>query len=205
VPDNHNPQPAPNSIDVDAVIRRARRRRTPKTAGLISLGALATAAILGGLSVPHFFAEGSSASTSASQGFAADSAPKPRAADLPELCGRPAPALTPGTGLFATATSTQIELKNTGPVRIVGMVGSETVLVASKGTVVGYWRNTAVPHRVNLASGDSDVVKSAGSPLSCGSGAPLDAGKYSLYAQVPLAIGNLDEIVTGPGTPVILH
>lgn len=187
--------PTTAKIDVDAVIRRARRRRAPRVVGTALASVLAVVVIVGGgiLGLPHLVGVSSGGSASS----AVDSSgtvPKPQTApgggtasggaetDGATRCGFPPPGLTPTpNGLVltvkfpgSTAPGQRVTgiatLTNTGPRRVSGASGPPIIALSRSGIVI--WHNNTsdpVPLRmIDLKPGASVTYDVAIVPLDCG-------------------------------------
>lgn len=206
-------------IDADAVIRRSRRRRGTKLAGLTTAWVLAgTLVIGGGVAGVRLLATGSSstgASSSAAGGAAPDAAPPAKDAADP-TCGSAAPATTitadglsasvtiagasdPGSTLTATVT-----LTNTGTARVAASVEQPRGAMVRDGVVT--WRSpvvpTVAPRPINLAPGESTSfpVTIVADECTVGDDSAIDLppapdGIYRVFASVVVHAPAGDEVV----------
>ncbi|HEY4266931.1 MAG TPA: hypothetical protein VGM94_01955 [Galbitalea sp.] len=171
-------------LDADAVIRRSRRRRGTKLAGLTTAWVLAGTLVIGGGVVGlRQLAAGSGSSGSASSAASGSSGDKaqgtggtePTAAPPAEdaanpRCGSPAPVVTTtADGLAVTLTlrdtteaagstaSATVTLTNTGSETITGAVEQPRAGLVRGGVVT--WHSPVVPtlspRNIHLAAGDS--------------------------------------------------
>jgi hypothetical protein len=177
------------SIDLDAVLTRARRRRRPKVVAAQALGSVALVGVLVtaiGFSLPR---TGDSAALSAqdtaagSEEATAPFVDEDAAKWTPDVCGAPVTDRPASTTLVAEITlPTMIEpsetvpvtvtLRNDGPDRVVGSTGSTPYLVFSQaGTVL--WHSYAVQdlsaRLVDLAPGQSMSYDAFFERTVCGS------------------------------------
>jgi hypothetical protein len=228
VPDNDfekrlpHSQPEPHRIDVDAVIRRARRRRVPSRVGIALVSTLAVVGVFGGgiYGLAHLPVASSGSASSADL-----SAPKDRGAEaaptgtLPATCGRPAPVLLPSpSGLVSTVKLASesgkplhafVTLTNTGQHTVHGGRASAVVVFARNETVanvstISQEDAVAGTGPIDLSPGESKRFALTFSPGDC-AGNPLAPGAYRLYGEIRLIVDGKDETITGPATPVNLH
>jgi hypothetical protein len=236
VPDNDLPyaQPTPHHIDVDAVIRRSRRRRVPRQAGVALVSVLAAAGVFGGVAYGlGGLSSTTSSGGSASSGVAATRAPsvvpKPAqsvaAGTSVPTCGSPPPSVKTSTeGLLVAVSrvradssgggfSALITISNPGSNSVVGMMWSPGTSLFRAGKNV--WSSvTNEPlnplHFIVKPHTSVSSEFASGTPtLMCGhpnaKSAPLDPGEYDLYATVFATIDGKSETITGPPTTVNLH
>jgi hypothetical protein len=228
VPDNHYPQPAPNSIDVDAVIRRARRRRAPRTVGVALVTAVAAVAVVGVgvIGLTHLPVQSSASSSDAgakAQGTpdTVSGAPSP-VGGARATCGQPSPTAPPSQGALVgslkissdspSGMEASVTLTNTGSSPVHGTDASAVIVVIRDGMVVavstwGEAGGSGPPGAINLATGHSlELGGISFPPVGC-SGVPLAAGAYQIFGEgMVKTAGMADvEIIRTPLTTVTLH
>jgi hypothetical protein len=220
VPDNDYRQPPPNRIDVDAVIRRARRRRVPSQVGVALATTVAAIGIVGGgifglgqLPMSNSCAASSSSATSGSS----DGAPVPSEfAPVSELCGSAAPSTAPRpNGLIVSANEdplevayknvavvAQVRLTNTGPANVRGTIPLVAGVLVKDGVVVAVAQIQWSGRTIDLAPHGATVNSVRIPDRSCRSGAQLPRGDYELYGEVQLTIDGKPMTVAGRGRTV---
>jgi hypothetical protein len=193
-------------IDADAVIRRARRRRTPRLVGTALASVLAVVVVVGGA----VYGLGNVAGSTTGASSAVDSsgsAPKTQPQTRPQpdgnkantsRCGYPVSQIAPTTdGLViavefpSTATSAGpvrglATLTNTGAAKVAGSSGGPIITLARNGVVV--WHTDAgIPEpqqKIVLAPGASMTFPVVLSPSLCSKG---DDGTGALRTDLPPA------------------
>jgi hypothetical protein len=184
VPDNDLPysQPTPHHIDVDAVIRRSRRRRVPRQLGVAFVSVLAVAGVFSGAVFGLGALSGATSSGgSASSGAAATRAPSvvpsaessppdPNLLDKngPAVCGYSLPTVgTQPDGLIAEATRVSTNgptlhfvftLTNTGSTTITGSAGVPILVLVRNGIVIDKTIVNGPPRGAKLKMAPGQIV-----------------------------------------------
>jgi hypothetical protein len=177
------------TIDVDAVLRRARARRRPRAIAASAVGALALVGVMTPVvlisqqaATPEslMIAEDASGASEASDADGYDGATAPSATSLVS-CGAPVADHAPGDGLVLEVTPVTAEagtagipidvaLRNDGTVSMLGVTATQPVVVFSRDGVV-LWYSDAIQDasgvRVDLAPGESLTYRSTLEPLTC--------------------------------------
>jgi hypothetical protein len=178
------------AIDLDAVLSRTRRRRRPRVIAAQALGSVALVGVLGTVAVVAIpRADPAVQMTAEDAGAGSDEAATSPYADedalawTPDTCGAPAtePVGAGSLGLAITVASVDasaervpvmLTLRNDGPERIAGAIGSQPSLsLALDGIVV--WHSDATAEAsgavVDLAPGESTTWETYVDLVVCGS------------------------------------
>jgi hypothetical protein len=218
------------TVDVDAVIRRARRRRIPKLIGLGAGVALAAVVFVGsgviGLHTLGTTTSAGSASSASTAGIAPEANPaKDFGSAESGRCGSPPAGLTPTpNGLVATVAIPDakagqnvvdgtVTLTNTGPRPVHATAGAPMVDLVRNGIIAWHSDRTAVGStgEITLDPGTSTRFPIELRTQLCRasedkSGAlPADlpaapSGAYQVFASIELRIDGTSEFVNGPGS-----
>jgi hypothetical protein len=224
------------TLDAAAIIRRSKRRRLPQQVGAGSVLTLAVAGIgvasinglqnLAPMGASQTLADSPASESQGESWQGADGAVpwvdsgtslrQTSCETAPVADARVADGLTltpafPAEALAGETVTGTITLTNTGSVRIVGVVVHPTVTLARSGERLLYNDRGAAETGVDLSPGESVSLAHSFDAVECdpqgdATGAPLEAGAYTLSAGVELRPDSgPTRLVSGPASTITLR
>lgn len=207
----HDDEPR-GTIDLDAVLRRARRRRAPRVAAIAIVSSLAVVGVVVPVSIGLTGAHTTTSVLGAQSGGSApdlSSGQAPRAADGGAAAGTSAETMNRCAGHLANPSPAAdglvltvppvnaaaggrsipvtVTLTNTGTQQVTGSLSPFPVLTLSRDGLVLWHSNGAVPslvQEIDLAPGASTTFKTTFEPLICAPADDTGRGFGSALAQV---------------------
>jgi hypothetical protein len=203
------------TIDVDAVIRRSRKRRIPRLVAVGAASVLAVCFVVGGGALGLRQLGTQSSASSASSGQVQNDAAAPEAS--PPLgvpgCGTRVPPIALArdglvasaalpTAVGARAVPASVVLTNTGASPVSGVASAPTVTLSRDGIVVWDGVGTAETP-IEIAPGRSLALPSSLTPATCAGAVP--PGTYDVSVVVRVSVGGTVELVSGAPSTITLR